>query len=307
MLANILCLSSPALATSTLILRPDGVGSKTEIASRVPDGGEANWEDVDEEVADDATSYIFTTATSYEEDLYHLTINSIAGSINYIRVYFRAQSSWSNYAKTAIKTHGVIYNGSEQNVSNGGVWTNYYTQYNTNPYTSANWTWTELASTQAGVALKAAVGSPQCTQVWIEVTCTPITIPTATAMPTLSTSNMTELSSLDIIPTVKPPVIPSDTIVIASLEADPIWVILSPIQDLTGFDPIFFYTACIFLLGLIGFGFLYRFTHHLSMACIWPIICVGYGSTKIPFLWIFLIILILFAIGVGVNEARQPT
>ena len=88
---------------------------------------------------------------------------SYAGTINWIKVWIRCRS-YTSGARTAIKTGGVVYDGEE--IALPDAWTDYSTQYTTNPQAGGPWTWVQLNSLQAGVSLKYY---GRCTQVYIEV------------------------------------------------------------------------------------------------------------------------------------------
>jgi hypothetical protein len=77
----------------------------------------------------------------------------------------------SGYARTVIATVGTIYYGS---LSELGDWSNYSTQYTSNPQAGGVWTWAQINALQAGVRLS-TVGKliPRCTQVYIEIDYTP--------------------------------------------------------------------------------------------------------------------------------------
>jgi hypothetical protein len=81
-------------------LRPDGAGDETAISSQAPLSG-AHWDKVDEETADDLSTYISTTSTSYQRDLYNISDHTGSGTINSVTVYSRyANILNSNYAVT---------------------------------------------------------------------------------------------------------------------------------------------------------------------------------------------------------------
>ncbi len=114
---------------SQLTIRPTGAGDET---NQVPVGG-ANWQNVDEEFADDATTYNNTDDSVTEKrDLYTMGDCGLAAgtTINWIRIYMRVNNSGSyGSAKTAIKSGGTVYEGGAVGLS--GSWTTSYTQYTT--------------------------------------------------------------------------------------------------------------------------------------------------------------------------------
>ncbi len=90
----------------TETLRPNAVGDATNISSQEPSSG-PHWDKVDETTADDLSTYVYTTSTSYEQDLYHIPDHSSgSGTINSVTVYFR-------FANSAARTYAIAYTGVE--------------------------------------------------------------------------------------------------------------------------------------------------------------------------------------------------
>ncbi len=152
---------------ATLYLRPSAAGGETNIASQYPGSG-SHYDKVDESFPDDYAAYVYTAATGYQRDLYQLENTSQTGTINWIKVWVRCVALASGYCRTAIKTGGTVYEGTQQSVSMS--WANYSTQYAENPNTEEAWTWDDLNALQAGVSLKeGSILNTNCTQVYIEV------------------------------------------------------------------------------------------------------------------------------------------
>ncbi len=156
---------------STQILRPNGIGTETNIAGQYPNSGE-HWEKVDEVSPDEATTHVRHNLTSYATDTYALPAGVGEGSIQKVTVYARCYgiSGNYNYAKTVIRTHSTLYEGTEHNLT--ASWENLSTEYQLNPSTSQPWTWAEINDLEAGVALKSSSGGSffaVCTQVYVEV------------------------------------------------------------------------------------------------------------------------------------------
>jgi len=147
---------------ATLYLRPTAAGDETNIASQCPDET-YHWDKVDEASPDDNTTYVATSNVAYERDLYTLEDVSQSGAINWIKIWARG-AAVSGAIRTAIKTGGTAYDGSDNSIS-GSTWTDCSTQYTTNPQAGGAWTWTQLNALQAGVSIAAA----WCTQVYVEV------------------------------------------------------------------------------------------------------------------------------------------
>ncbi|OGN91791.1 MAG: hypothetical protein A2Z75_07820 [Chloroflexi bacterium RBG_13_50_10] len=74
------------------------------------------------------------------------------------------------WGRAVLKTHGVVYNGTEESTSNAAFVTKSY-QWTQNPNTNAAWTWAEIDALQIGIELKTASSrdSAACTQVYVVV------------------------------------------------------------------------------------------------------------------------------------------
>jgi len=157
---------------SIQILRPDGVGTETNIGGQYPLSGE-HWDKVDEATPDDASTFVRHNLTSYATDTYALPSGVGEGAIDKVTVYARCYgiSGNYNYARTVIRTHSTLCEGAENNIIYN--WENLSTEYQLNPNTSQPWTWAEINDLEAGVALKSSSGGDFfaiCTQVYVEVT-----------------------------------------------------------------------------------------------------------------------------------------
>jgi hypothetical protein len=154
---------------ATLYLRPNANG---DVIQLLPYGATYNWDCVDDVTPDDNVTYVLS-AGGWNKDLYQLQDTSIGGTINWIKIWVRCSGSSSSQGSTTLRTYNRDYDGSAFGI--GASWTNYYTQYNTNPYTGSAWTWAEINALQAGVRLYASdIKYPTlCTQVYIEVDYTP--------------------------------------------------------------------------------------------------------------------------------------
>lgn len=162
----------------TETLRPSGVGS---FAQLTPVGATYNWQCVDEEGADEDTTYVKSSSTSWKTDTYLTQDHSTgSGTINKVTIYVRCKSSNTfgevANARTALRTHSKTYNGSTITLT--GSYANYYTDYATNPYSSSAWTWSEVDDMEVGVGGKNSGfygWLAYCTQVWAVVDYTPPT------------------------------------------------------------------------------------------------------------------------------------
>jgi len=159
--------------TETIIFRPNAAGDETNITDQFPATGE-HWDKVDEAVSDGDNTYVGTDKTSWEEDLYNIPDHSTqtaGGDINYVKVYIVGRAT-ANATQTSayvhIKTNGVEYNGSSENLTTS--YATYSYQWNTNPQTGNPWTWAEIDALQVGVGLRKAAPTIDtlCTQVYTE-------------------------------------------------------------------------------------------------------------------------------------------
>jgi hypothetical protein len=156
---------------ATLYLRPNANGDVIQLFSS---GATYNWDCVDDVTPDDDVTFVGAPDVGvWYKDLYQLQDTTIGGTINWIKVWVRCYGSSGNQGNTTLRTYNRDYDGNT--ISLTTTWTNYYTQYNTNPYTGSAWTWAEINALQAGVRLYLATSKSTawCTQVYIEVDYTP--------------------------------------------------------------------------------------------------------------------------------------
>lgn len=155
---------------STVTYRPNGAGTNTNITYQEPNST-SHYDKVDEASPDDATTFVYTTSTSYQADTYAFANPTETGIIDSITVYFRSATYWAGtgYAKAAIYVGSTLYYGSEETLSS--TWATFSKTWTTNPGTSAAWTWSDLNALEIGVALKyASGGAADCTQVYVVIT-----------------------------------------------------------------------------------------------------------------------------------------
>jgi len=153
-------------------LRPDAAGDETNISSQEPDSG-AHWDKVAEETPDGDTTYVYTSSSDWQEDLYNIADHSTGvGTISYVKVYVicRADASPTQTSiYTHIKTNETEDNGSEETITIS--YATYSYQWDYNPQTLDDWTWSEIDALQIGVGLReSATGqNTRCTQIYAEV------------------------------------------------------------------------------------------------------------------------------------------
>ena len=153
--------------TGTEILRPYAVGSETSISGEYRAG--THYARVDEVTADDDNGYVFGGGAG-SRDLYSILDSNVsAGTIDSVKVYYRAKSSTSGGgAYASIRTHDTTYDGDHSGPSTFG-WTTFSWTWTSNPYTESAWTWDEIDDLEAGVKLSHSQSTTRCTQVYVEV------------------------------------------------------------------------------------------------------------------------------------------
>lgn len=199
-------LTSSAGASANETLRPNAAGDETLIAEQFPNTG-AHWDKVDEATSDGDSTYVATSSTNYEEDLYNLPAHAApsGATINYVRVYMVARAADTPQQPSAylhIKTNGVEYNGTEQLLTNS--YATYSYQWNTNPQTGQVWTWTEIDNLQAGIGIRRAKtsgpGSDRytlVTQVYVEVNYTETTYDSPGTVTSVNLLSAESVASVD--------------------------------------------------------------------------------------------------------------
>jgi hypothetical protein len=163
------------MATETL--RPNGVGSETNIPGAVPGAGEEHWEDVDEAVADGDTTYVENTTTTYLRDLYALPAHSGSGNINKITVYCRARCNGTDpayyaYMKISCRSDSTTTDGEELTLHPDdapGYWKTWSKEWALNPADSEAWEWSDIDALEIGANIKKGDKSLKLTQVYVEV------------------------------------------------------------------------------------------------------------------------------------------
>lgn len=166
---------------ATLTLRPNAAGDLTEIPFQNPDST-WHWDKVDEEVADNDTTYVYDSSTlaNVWKDLYNIPNHTTEGGpINFVKFYIRArvvEISSAGYFRIYFKTGGVEYTGGSN--YNDTAWTTHSQQYNDNPG-GGDWTWAQIDALQIGAQVQAGNGMGgqsivKVTQVYVEVDYTPL-------------------------------------------------------------------------------------------------------------------------------------
>jgi len=138
-------------------LRPNAAGTYTELQYQYPDSG-AHWDKVDEETADDDSTYVrcIDYMDGIQRDTYNLPSSSIpVGSvINKITVKKRVRSDFPrgvaplSLSDALIITHGTLYVGTGRRPPD--TYTNYADEWVNNPFTGAAWTIDEINALEIG-------------------------------------------------------------------------------------------------------------------------------------------------------------
>ena len=163
--------STPSLLT----LRPNGNGSITQL-SKYPGSTMANYQCVDEAVANDA-DYVYWSGTTWKKDTYTLEDHGDAsGAIHAVTVHVRcgfggigSYPGVLNKAKIVLKSGTSYYYGDEVTLSS--IFTYHTQSWLLNPATGAAWDWSAVDALEAGVDLTGDLGgSSTCSQVYVVVT-----------------------------------------------------------------------------------------------------------------------------------------
>lgn len=123
-------------------------------------GGPDHYEDVDEPIPDEDTTYIRGSITddASDNDIFNLQDLALDPAfwpfvtVNHVTVYVRARSEadpWPAGIRTILRTHGTNYVGAIQTPPI--TYTLYSTQYINNPFTGAPWTVEEVNALRAGI------------------------------------------------------------------------------------------------------------------------------------------------------------
>ena len=162
------------VVSTTIKLFPMGDGNYRDLSYF---GDTRNWRCVDEQTADDDTTYVYRSSSSsnYIRDTYATQDTSASGTINSVTIYIRCRYSGGSAtpnARTVVRISGTDYVGTDIILTTS--WATYSTTYTTNPAGGA-WTWAAINALECGVDLRRTIGGGEvrCTQVYIEVNYTP--------------------------------------------------------------------------------------------------------------------------------------
>jgi len=165
----------PAGQYQSAILVPVAAGDYTSIYAQYPATGE-HWDKVDEEPADELTTYITTLGSSaWMGDAFEITdfTGSADATINSVIIYIRFAANATNYTARAIPElviNGTTYSGPTATTTST-TFTTVFWQNDINPDTGLDWTRDDINALQAGVSLKGPNNARPsiCTQVYVQV------------------------------------------------------------------------------------------------------------------------------------------
>lgn len=169
-----------------VILRPTGNGATQEWSSQYPGSG-SHYDKVDESVADDDTTYIYSTGAP--TDTFSITPTVLGGKINSVSVVVRLYPLGYNAAEDAhawgvVRTYDTDYPHASSQDFTYSTYTTLTFTWTTNPNTSSAWTWSEIYNMQIGVkaTVSSTVPTVRCTQIYASVDYTVETVKSNFAM-----------------------------------------------------------------------------------------------------------------------------
>lgn len=156
---------------ATMTLRPNGNYSVVLACST----GADNSALVDETSSDNDGTYVYAlgaTGSDYYDHDYGGTGAGVISNVTFYMVARETSNNTKTWVASTLRTNSTNYTGSEQATTTS--YTAYTESYNTNPNTSAAWTWAEIAAMKFGVYLRSSsIYYIRCTQVYAVVTYTP--------------------------------------------------------------------------------------------------------------------------------------
>ncbi len=154
--------------------RPNAAGTHTEFATAF--GCNADWECVDEEVADGFTTSVVCAADdgTWDIDTYNIPNHTIeTGTITNVAVFYTCRvfaDIGIAQAKPVVRTGGRDFFGNENRLTTD--WTQYSWDWAINPDTLVAWTWADIDALEIGLSMTSTWGGnfTYCTQVYMVVT-----------------------------------------------------------------------------------------------------------------------------------------
>ncbi len=164
-----------ATQAGSLIIRPDGDVSNALLL--FPDSGEDPYQNIDEVVADDDTTYLYweNGTTAYKTGRFTAAApSSTPGTIVSVEIHARIKHTTGVGSETARLYVGTVAGSQtfgQVSVAKDNSYAEYSSTFTTSPTTSVAWTWAEIDDLMIGVALRAQGAGKKCscTQLWAVV------------------------------------------------------------------------------------------------------------------------------------------
>ena len=155
-------------SSGTIVLRPNGAGSLTNLAN---EGCTSNWQCIDDITSDADATRLVRASNSFATDIYNFENPAVTTCpVLSVTVYCRARLSQSvGEVQPIVYLGGTQYPGTAQTLTS--AYSNYNHQWATNPNTGSAWTWAEITNLQAGLSIRGQNSNfpAYCTQIWVEV------------------------------------------------------------------------------------------------------------------------------------------
>lgn len=173
---------TPVANESLTYLRPESNGTYSQVGHQYPNYT-YHYDKVYDEIADDDSTYIYASGTSYYVDTYEISNiqNCVVKRVAVVaRVRSTAITNGTMKGKCAVYTNGELKYGNEvfitsDNSGNGVGYTNIIGIWDTNPSTLTSWSPSDVNNLEIGIALKSfGAIAFRCTQVYCMIVTTPL-------------------------------------------------------------------------------------------------------------------------------------
>lgn len=171
---------APSATAGMVVLRPNGAGTYTEWGESFPGVGGAHWQNVDDEVPDEAVSYLQdNTWSGVERDTFVHPASLLAPetTIGGVEVCLRARQT-DNDGTLEDNGVAILIRGASGEAERlvapqlTSTWTTYCTTWTANPTTFAPWTVADVDALEIGARNAMSPGSTdgvRVTQMWMIV------------------------------------------------------------------------------------------------------------------------------------------
>lgn len=163
----------------TEILRPNGVGDLNQIRFEAGAAAPNHYRNVNEVIADNASTMVYEFGGEMLYDLYRLTVPQLTGTISSIVLHGKFMVDRETFLplhkpEFTIKTDGSKYDFDVPGSWEASVWDYHTRELTINPKTLLAWTTNDLTSLQFGCGLMrqtlTSTYKEYCTQLWVVVT-----------------------------------------------------------------------------------------------------------------------------------------